>query len=415
VQAIQAGDARNWRWSVRSRSLNGTNTMHASPSVTASDSIGPPRVGRILLIACWLAVVYGVAETVPGVRTGRGLATWISTFVFLGSFSLVVTRLSADRLISISGLAAVAIQFLAPNNGAFVAVVAVIAVSALRLDAPSGRFVAAVCGVGFLVASAASAHPLSSGEMVSVVPALLFTYLGSTALRRLRMEQQKTRELLQEVIAGRDAVIRAAALDEQAHLAREMHDVLAHTLSALSIQLEGARLLAEQSSCVPEVATALERTSGLAREGLGEARRAVGSLRGEILPGPDLLPQLVQEFEYDVGVPCRLRIEGGPVVLSSDARLAMYRIAQEALTNVRKHTDSSAVDITLRTTVDSVELVVENEGTPVASRVPGGGYGVSGMRERAELLNGTLQAVPTAKGFKVWLWIPTRPSERSGS
>jgi signal transduction histidine kinase len=288
-------------------------------------------------------------------------------------------------------------------------------VSALRLDAPSGRFVAAVCGVGFLVASAASAHPLSSNEMVSVVPALLFTYLGSTALRRLRMEQQKTRKLLQEVITGRDAVIRAAALDERAHLAREMHDVLAHTLSALSIQLEGARLLAEQSSCVPEVATALERTSGLAREGLGEARRAVGSLRGEILPGPDLLPQLVQEFEYDVGVPCRLHIEGGPVVLSLDARLAMYRIAQEALTNVRKHTDSSAVDITLRTTVDSVELVVENEGTPVASRLPGGGYGVSGMRERAELLNGTLQAVPTAKGFKVWLWIPTRPSERSGS
>jgi hypothetical protein len=85
VQAIQAGDARNWRWSVRSRSLSGTNTMHASPSVTASDSIGPPRVGRILLIACWLAVVYGVAETVPGVHTSRGLAGGISTINVLGS------------------------------------------------------------------------------------------------------------------------------------------------------------------------------------------------------------------------------------------------------------------------------------------------------------------------------------------
>ena len=389
--------------------------MNVPRTTTTSDPIVPPRVGRVLLIACWLTVVYGTAETVPRVLTGRGFAAWISTVVFLGTFSFVVTRSSANNLIVVSGLAAIATQFLAPNNGAFVAVVATIAVAGLRLGTRAGLSTAVLSGAGFLVASALSAHSLSAVEVVSVVPALLFTYLGSTATRGLRSEQQRTHALLHEVVAGRDAVIQAAALDQQARLAREMHDVLAHTLSALSLQLEGARLLAGQRSCDPDVVSALERSSGLAREGLEEARRAVGSLRGEALPGPDLLPQLARQFEEDTGVPCRLRAEGESIDLSSDGRLSLYRIAQEALTNVRKHTSSTVVNMTLRSTSDGVEFVIENEGTPLTAHVPGGGYGISGMRERALLLNGELRAGPTAGGFKVWLWIPTEPRAQSAS
>src|SRR5947209_1550668 len=106
--------------------------MNASTMTTPPGSIVPPRVGRVLLIACWLAVVYGMAATVPHVLTARGMAAWISTFVFLGTFSFVVTRPTTGALILVSGLAAVAMQFLAPNNGAFVAVVAVIAVAGIR-------------------------------------------------------------------------------------------------------------------------------------------------------------------------------------------------------------------------------------------------------------------------------------------
>jgi signal transduction histidine kinase len=395
--------------------LHSPGSMMASPAVTAPGSIVPLRVGRVLLIACWLAVAYGMAAVVPHVPSLRGIAAWISTLIFLGAFSFAVTRPRAGVLILISGLAGVAMQFLAPNNGAFVAVVSAIAVAGIRLDSRSSRIAAALCGGGFLVASAMSAHPLSATEVVSVVPALLFTYLGSTAMRRLRIEQQRSEELLKEVIAGRDARIRAAALDERARLAREMHDVLAHTLSALSIQLEGTRMLAEQRSCDPAVVTGVERAGGLAKEGLGEARRAVGSLRGETLPGPDLLPRLADEFERDTGVPCRLQIEGQPVDLSAEARLALYRIAQEALTNVRKHADASSVVITLYYMPAGIELTIENEGTPLASPLPGGGYGVSGMRERAELLEGRLEAGPTAKGYRVWLWIPTQASAPSVS
>jgi signal transduction histidine kinase len=286
----------------------------------------------------------------------------------------------------------------------------VIAVAGVRLDTDQSRRLAALTAAGFLVAGS-FAHPaISPTQAVSVLPAFLFTYLASAATRRLRLEQQRTAELLEEVVAGRDAVIRAAALDERAHLAREMHDVLAHTLSALSIQLEGTRLLAEQRGCDPEIMAALERTSGLSREGLGEARRAVGSLRGEALPGPDLLPELAREFEQDTGVPCRVEIEGEPADLSAEARLALYRIAQEALTNVRKHADATNVMLSLCYATGGVELVVDDEGTPRDSPLPGGGYGMSGMRERAALLHGTLDAAPTPTGFRVRLWIPTTTS-----
>ncbi|HEX6509039.1 MAG TPA: sensor histidine kinase [Chloroflexota bacterium] len=391
--------------------------MTSVPTMTPQGSIVPPRVGRALLIACWLTVVYGMAAAVPHVSSVRGVAAWISTVIFLGAFSYAVTRPGADtrNLVLISGLAGVAMQFLAPNNGAFVALISAIAVAGLRLDPRSSRIVAALSGIGFLAASAISAHPLSPTEVISVVPALLFTYVGSTAVRRLRVEQKRTEMLLDEVIAGRDARIRAAALDERAHLAREMHDVLAHTLSALSIQLQGTRMLAEQRSSDPAVVAAVDRAGRLAREGLGEARQAVGSLRGEALPGPDLLPQLAREFERDTGVSCSLEVEGQPTDPGPEARLALYRIAQEALTNVRKHANASSVAIAMRYGADGIELGVDNDGLPLDSPLPGGGYGVSGMRERAELLGGRLEAGPTANGFGVWLWIPKQVSVPSAS
>ena len=388
--------------------------MTASPT-TSTGSIVPLRAGRVLLVACLLAVAYGTLSIDPRPRGAYGVGEWLGALVFLLTFTVAIERPDGVVLFLVSGLAAVAMQFFAPSNGAFVAVIAVIAVAGVRLKASSARRIAVLSSAGFLAAGALSSHPLAPTQIVSVVPALLFTYLGATAMRRLRAEQRRSEELLEEVIAGRDARVRAAALDERTRLAREMHDVLAHTLSALSIQLEGTRMLAEQRSADPEVVTALDRAGRLAREGLGEARRAVTSLRGETLPGPNLLPQLAQEFEGDTGVPCRLQTDGQPVDLTAEARLALYRIAQESLTNVRKHADAASVDIILHYAPESVELVVENHGPSLMSPLPGGGYGVGGMRERAELLHGTLEAGPTPTGYRVTLWIPTRSSNRSAS
>src|ERR1700726_2047717 len=106
--------------------------------------------------------------------------------------------------------------------------------------------------------------------------------------------------------ATRPAQAKAAALGERQRLAREMHDVLAHSLSGLVLNLEGARLIAERGNSDPRVADAIGRAHRLARNGLEEARRAIGMLRDDALPGPQRLTELANEFESDTDVACNL-------------------------------------------------------------------------------------------------------------
>jgi signal transduction histidine kinase len=195
------------------------------------------------------------------------------------------------------------------------------------------------------------------------------------------------------------------AASERQRLAREIHDVLAHTLSALAVQLEAARMVAEQRPGDPDVVARIDRAHRLTREGLEEARRAVGALRGDGLPGPEQLTRLAAGFQQESGVPCRLVIEGEPIQLKPDAQLTIYRAAQEALSNIRKHTHPAAVEMRLSYRGGGAELTVEDEGAARPS-LPGGGFGLTGMRERAELLGGSLEAGPTERGFRLRLQVP---------
>src|SRR4051812_48140878 len=107
-----------------------------------------------------------------------------------------------------------------------------------------------------------------------------------------------------------------------------MHDVLAHSLSALALQLEGARLLARDRDADPEVVAAAERAHPLAAGGLAEARQAIAALRGDELPGPERLPALAEAFGEHSRAGCGLTVTGEPRELPSEARLALYRTAQ---------------------------------------------------------------------------------------
>jgi signal transduction histidine kinase len=186
-----------------------------------------------------------------------------------------------------------------------------------------------------------------------------------------------------------------------------MHDVLAHSLSALALQLEGARLLARDRDSDTEVVEAIERAHHLAADGLAEARDAIAALRGEALPGPERLRHLAEAFAGEA----RLTVVGEPRELGSEARLAIYRTAQEALTNVLRHSAYDRVELRLAYEKDGARLQIQDHGagTPVTvgGASPGGGYGLTGMRERAELLGGRLTAEPTADGFRVELWLPS--------
>jgi signal transduction histidine kinase len=165
------------------------------------------------------------------------------------------------------------------------------------------------------------------------------------------------------------------------------------SLSGLLLQLEGARLLAVSNPGDERLAGTIDRAHELARSGLDEARRAIGMLRDDELPGPDRLAALTGSFQADTGVPARFTSSGSPRELASAVRLALYRVTQEALTNVRKHARPTRVEVTL--TIEDFSPVP----APPSATHQGGGYGLTGMRERAELLGGTLDAGPTDTGF----------------
>jgi signal transduction histidine kinase len=270
-----------------------------------------------------------------------------------------------------------------------------------RLPTRSGAALIGLTLVAFTVAGLAAGRPVTS--VLIAETGLVAFYSAGRYARRLRARTAEAERLVVELRESRAAQAEAAALAERQRLAREVHDVLAHTLSGLLVQLEGARLVAAQEGS-PELAATLERAHGLARSGLQETRRAIGMLRDEQLPGPESLPALVRDFERETGVPCRLAVSGTPRPYGPQARLALYRVAQEALTNVRRHAAAQRVELELRHSPDGARLTVQDVGAPAAPT--GAGYGLTGMRERAELLGGTLAAAATDSGFRVELWVP---------
>lgn len=306
------------------------------------------------------------------------------------------------------GGAAIALELVNYNQAGVATVVGVVFCLIYLAGYPRswGLPIAAVLVAAFVILDRLqSPNEALTSSLLNVI-ALTAAYAVSYAFRRLQAEQARTIAALEELRAAREGQLEAARAEERARLAREIHDVLAHTLSALAIQVEGAKLMLETHTDEPHAFQSLDRAHRLAQEGLQEVRRAVGALRGDSLPGPDALPDLVHTFQADSGIACRLEVAGEPVHLGPEAGLAIYRTAQEALTNVSCHADASEVAVRLRY-VDGggAELVVEDRGRSKGA-LTSGGYGLTGIRERAELLGGSLEAGPVAGGFRVRLRVP---------
>ena len=225
-------------------------------------------------------------------------------------------------------------------------------------------------------------------------------------LRLMRMLGERNRELE----ASRTAAVEAAAQAERARIARELHDVLAHSLSALALQLESTRLLARDHGADPQLVDAIQQAHALAAGGLDDARHAVAVAHGQELPGPERLAALADAFGEQAGLPVAVAVNGEPRELSAQARLAVYRTAQEALTNVRRHAAAQGVSVSLDYLPALTVLVVEDHGAagvpPPPAPLQNAGHGLAGMRERARLLGGELLASPTERGFRVELRLP---------
>ncbi|WP_329290958.1 sensor histidine kinase [Streptomyces sp. NBC_01455] len=226
--------------------------------------------------------------------------------------------------------------------------------------------------------------------------------LAGYVLRLDAEARGSAQRLLAQERAARAAEAEAAALAERGRIAREIHDVLAHSLSAQMVHLEAARLLIERGA---DRATILERVvaaRGMAREGLAETRQALSALRGEMSPVEEFLGELVATSD---GADVTVTGERRP--MPAEASQAVRRVAQEALTNVRKHAPGAKVDVRLEYGEHEVTLAVRDSGgAPGELGAAGAGYGLLGMRERAELLGGSLEAGPDEEGFVVTLKVP---------
>ncbi|MEU7936361.1 sensor histidine kinase [Microbispora bryophytorum] len=334
---------------------------------------------------------------------------------------LTVTALTAAIAVTLSLMVVIRLRPILPgrwNDGPAEAVlIGLTIVAAIALDMVSDSS-PAVAVLMFAVGAAAVRHPLRWS-----LPLLLLALagLGSSAMGLLPPvspeAQQRDLSLCVSIcvvfavayaIKQRRAATAAqageAVLAERARIAREIHDILAHSLSAQIVHLEGARLLlrADRSQ---EALDRVERARELAKQGLDEARRAVAALRDDAQPLPAALDALAGEFRDATGKECAVVVSGHERRLPPETELAMIRTAQEAVTNVRRHAPGSPATVRLRFGDRTCELEVVNPPSD-APGTPGGGYGLVGMRERAELLGGTLEAGETEHGFRVRLRVP---------
>ncbi len=296
---------------------------------------------------------------------------------------------------------------LQPSGPGFLAVFPAVSGAALRLPTRFSTALTTIGVVALAVAWAIGGHRSLAGVVLNEFGVIAF-YVISMFARRLRESNEQAQRLIAELEASRAAQAQAAVLGERQRLAREMHDVLAHSLSGLVLNLEGARLLAERDGTDPQMTQAIQRAHRLAKTGLEEARRAIGMLRDDELPGPERLAGLASDFEEDSGVACSFVVVGVQRELGTDGRLTFYRVAQEALTNIRKHSCPQRVELSLAYEPAGTRLTIEDfeVRAPASPSGDSTGYGLTGMRERAELLGGTLGAEPTTHGFRVELWVP---------
>jgi len=364
-----------------------------------------------------LVLVTGLTGAAAPALHGDGLFTLLGGLL-IAALIVVQVAWGPDGTLAVVvfsltlGAGSILLMIAQPAGTAVIGVYAAVAGAVIRL--PRRLALAVIVPI---IAAVEILILLTASERVLVVAwttiGFGFMFLLGHLVRLSEDRQAQAQELVEEEKRTRAARTEAATLDERGRIARELHDVLAHSLSALSVELEGARLLARDRDADPAVIAAIERARGHAASGLGEARAAIAALRGDAVPGPERLAELAADFDGGDGVECALEVEGAPHPLPSEASLAIYRTAQEALTNVRKHAHADRVEMRLRYGDDGTSLVVEDSAANGNGRVPpaalteaGSGYGVSGMRERAELIGGRLVAGPTQRGYRVELWIP---------
>lgn len=246
----------------------------------------------------------------------------------------------------------------------------------------------------------------------SVAPSLVFTFAAWLVGRIIRSWRSRAVALEQanrELELQRELQAEAAVAVERGRIARELHDVIAHNVSMIVVQAGAAARVLEGSQ--PHVRDALEAIESTGRATVDEMRRLLGVLReaggdAALSPQPGLgdLDRLVANVR-SAGLPVEFSVEGVPMELPAALDLTAYRIAQEALTNALKHAGPARAELRLRYAPGAVEIEVRDDGVGGAD-TGGTGHGLVGMRERASLWGGRLDAGGSTGGWVVTAWLP---------
>ncbi|MCF3650777.1 sensor histidine kinase [Synoicihabitans lomoniglobus] len=242
-------------------------------------------------------------------------------------------------------------------------------------------------------------------------PGYLFT-IGFSFVTQNAVENHIHSAKLSHDLEEANAQLRAQAAQteelattrERNRVAREIHDGVGHFLTVINVQVEAARSLVAHDPV--KAATALDKAARLSREALDDVRRSVGALRTEQKRPP--LPDAIRALGEDAGLRVQFSMNGEPRSMPSATEHALYRAAQEGLTNVRKHARANEAQVCLDFgDASRVRLSVDDDGTGPSGDNPAAGFGLRGMRERIGLLGGEVHAGPrTGGGFALKVEVP---------
>jgi signal transduction histidine kinase len=382
----------------------GPATEH--PGVGLSSLLPDPRMRSVAMLAGLAASLWITIASLPsGVGTAIPAAVGIA-----GAAWLILATIATGPVIPASITVMAAAGALTAVTDAYGLIFTGVAASAAAVAFDAAPALAMAGAGPAAYAADALVHHGWPGQFLQACTA---TLAGLLAGGSRRMVGQRAAHQADLAVARRHAELArldAELADERNRLARDLHDVLAHTLGALSIQLTAIDSLARKHQVPATLQEQIERGTRLVGAGLEEARQAVRALREDTAPLPAQLERLCALGEAG------LTVTGTPRQLSAAAALALYRTTQEALTNATKHAPGAPVTLTLTYNDDGTVLSVRNPapapGTPAPLHATGGGYGLAGMRERLARFGGSVRAGPTGDGgWQVTAAIPARAEQ----
>ena len=391
--------------------------------VTGNRVVSVARMVDVIRAFGLVAVIVSVslADPGPGTPGPRGvmiaITLGLSAVGWLGWLLSGATgqrrALSLGSLVAMAGAGGV-LAGVSPSSPAIAVGCAAAFSAGVRLKTGASLAIMAETVAAFVITA------LLTNQPTGVVLGFPFAYAGMWSVAMTRREYlvraEQAERTLAETRRAREAETHAAALAERARIARDIHDVLAHSLAAVSVNLQAAEGLLTAESLPadnPELTKAIEcidRAGTLTREGLAQARRAILALREDTAPLPDQLAKLAAQYQAAGDATIQLTVTGEPRPLSEQAVQVAYRAAQEGLTNARKHAPRQPVALTLAFEPGQVAVTVENPLPPAGERGPlaatGAGAGLTGLKERAALAGGTLETGPADGVWRINLRIP---------